>query len=102
MYARCNPRGGQRSRQQIAVMYGQPDAVSVADIEIGMRGHKRLRFAGRRIGKTIDIMVAITLGMGDADQGAKHEVLLHAEPGLAGEVFTANKEYFAARAPLCS
>ena len=51
-----------------------------------MRGEKRLRFGRRRIGKTVDIMMAVALGVADADQRAEREVLLHAKSGLAGQV----------------
>jgi len=44
-------------------------------------------------------MVAVALGMGDADQCAKREVLLDAEPGLTGEVLARHEEPFAACAP---
>ena len=48
----------------------EPDLVTVAGIEIGMRCKKCLRFGGRRIAKAVDIMMAVALGMGDADQRA--------------------------------
>ena len=77
----------------------EPDLVAVAGIEIGMRGEKRLRLRGRRIAKTVDIMMAVALGMGDADQRAERQILLHAEPGLAGQVLAGDEEFFAFRAP---
>ena len=64
-----------------------------------MRRQKRLRFGQWRIAKAIDIMVAVTLGMGDADQGAECQILLYAEPGLTGQVLASDEEFFAARAP---
>src|SRR5213596_3162150 len=44
-------------------------------------------------------MVAVALGMGDADQCAKREILLHAEADLTGQVLARYEEFFAARAP---
>ena len=78
-------------------MNRQPDAVAVASVEIGMRRKKGLCLHGGRVGKAIDIMVAVALGMGDADQCAKREVLLHREPGLTGQVFAGNEEPFPRR-----
>src|SRR6202790_5565028 len=80
----------------------QPDVASVADIEIGMRRQERLRLGGRRFRKTIDIMVAVALGVGDADQGAKREVLLHAKAGLTGQILAGDKESFVFGAPFRS
>ena len=77
----------------------EPDVVAVAGVEIGMRREKRLRLGGRRIGKAVDIMMAVALGMGDADQRAEREILLHAEAGLTGQVLAGDEEPFAARAP---
>ncbi len=51
-----------------------------------MRREKSLRLRCGRVGKAVDIMVAVALGVGDADQCAKREVLLHAEAGLTGQV----------------
>ena len=57
-----------------------------ADVEIGMRGEKRLRLGGRRVAKAVDIMMTVALGMGDADQRAEREILLHGQvpPGRSG------------------
>jgi hypothetical protein len=71
----------------------------VASIEVGVRRQKGVRLRGGRVSKAIDIMVAVALGMGDADQCAKREVLLDAEPGLTGQVLARHEESFAARAP---
>src|SRR5258706_4613471 len=89
----------QGSRQEIAVMYRQPYAVAVARVEVGMRREKGLRLHGGRVGKTIDIMVAVALGMGDAHQCAKPEVLLDAKARLTGPVLARYEDSFAARAP---
>ena len=70
----------------------EPDFVAVADIEIGMRREIRLRFSGRRIAKTVDIMVAVALGMGDADQRAEREILLHRQSRLAGQVLAGDED----------
>src|SRR5258706_13056337 len=99
MYPRGKAGRRQRSRQEIAVMYRQPYAVAVARVEVGMRREKGLRLHGGRVGKTIDIVVTVALGMGDADQCAKREVLLYAEAGLTGQVLARYEESFAARAP---
>ena len=61
-----------------------------------MRGEERLRLGGRRIAKAIDIVMAVALGMGDADQRAEREVLLHGKPGLTGQVLARDEEFFAA------
>ena len=42
-----------------------------------MGSEKRLRLGGGRFGKAIDVVMAVAFGMGDADQCAKREVLLH-------------------------
>src|SRR6478736_8278829 len=99
MNARCKTGRCQRFRQEIAVMDREPDAVAFARVEIGMRRKKGLGLRSGRIGKSIDIMVAVALGMGDANQCAKREVMLHAEAGLTGEVLTRYEKPFAARAP---
>src|SRR5713226_1056722 len=89
----------QRSRQQIAVLDRQPDIVSVVTIEIGMRCEVSPRLGGGRLGKTVDIVMAVALGMGDADQRTQREILLHAEAGLTGQVLARHEEFFASRAP---
>src|SRR4051794_8031931 len=99
MRAGRKARRGQRSGQQIAVVDRKPHGLSIADVEVGMRDEKRLRFAIGRIGKTIDVMMAVTLGVGDADQRAKREILLHAKPRLTGEVLAADEISLAANAP---
>ena len=44
-------------------------------------------------------MMAVALGVGDADQRAEREILLHGKPGLTGQVLAGDKEFLAARAP---
>ena len=61
------------------------DFFAIADVEIGMAGEKGFSLRGGRVAKTIDIVMAVALGVRNADQGAKREVLLHAEAGLAGQ-----------------
>src|SRR5260370_19220281 len=99
MDARCKTGRCQRSRQEIAVMDREPDAVAVARVEIGMRREKGLRLRRGRIGKSIDIVVTVARGMGDANQCVKREVLLDAEAGLTGQVLARYEKPFAARAP---
>src|SRR6476620_8887882 len=99
MDARCKTGRCQRSRQEVAVMDREPDAVAVARVEIGMRRDKGLRLRSGRIGKSIDIVMTVALGMGDANECAKREVLLHAEAGLTGEVLARYEKPFAASAP---
>src|SRR6202035_5640924 len=99
VHAGGKARYGQRPRQEIAAVNRQPDAVSIVAIEIGMSGTERLRLAGRRVAKAVDIMVAVALGVGDADQGAERKVLLHGKPGLTGQVLARDEEFFAFRAP---
>ena len=48
----------------------EADFLAVADIEIGMGGKEGFGLGRRRLAKTVDIMMAVALGMGDADQGA--------------------------------
>ena len=76
-------------------------------VEIGMRGRESLRFGGRRIAKAVDIVMAVALGMGDADEGAEREILLHGEARLAGQVLAGRRRtcsppalHFAARVAL--
>src|SRR3954453_22720188 len=45
-------------------------------------------------------MVTVALGMADADQCAKREVLLHREASLAGQVLACDEEFLSPRAPL--
>src|SRR4051812_7167800 len=79
----------------------EPDVVAVADVKVGMRRKESLRFRVRRTGKTIDIMMAVAFGMGNADQRAERQILLHAETGLTGEILAGDEKFFAARAPFC-
>src|SRR5258708_4900542 len=44
-------------------------------------------------------MMAVALGMGDADQGPEREILLHAETGLTGQVPAGDEVPSACRAP---
>ena len=44
-------------------------------------------------------MMAVALGMGDADQRAEREILLHGKARLAGQVLAGDEALFAARAP---
>ena len=80
-------------------MNREPDFVAVAGIEIGMRREIRLRFGGRRVAKAVDIMMAVALGMGDADQRAKREILLHRQSRLAGQILAGNEAFLAGGAP---
>ena len=73
----------------------KPDLVAVADIEIGMAGEKRLRLRERRVAKAIDVMMPVALGVGDTDQGAEREILLHGQAGLTGQVLAGDEEFFA-------
>src|SRR5579863_9953251 len=77
----------------------QPDRVAAAFVEIGVRGEKRLGLPSRRVAKTVDIMMAIALGVGDADQGTEREILLHTKSGLTGQVLAGDKKRFASAAP---
>ena len=77
----------------------EANLAAIAGVEIGMRGEEGIRLLCRRVGKAVDIMVAVALGMGDTDQGAEREVLLHGEPGLAGQVFARDEIFVALRAP---
>src|SRR3954451_19886548 len=88
-----------RSRQEIAVVNVQADALPGVGIEIGVRGGERLGLRGGRVTEAVDIMMAVTLGMGDADEGPKREILLHGKAGLAGQVLAGDEELLAARAP---
>src|SRR4029078_11667214 len=63
------------------------------------RGGERLGLRGGRVTEAVDIMMAVTLGMGDADEGPKREILLHGKAGLAGQVLSGDEELLAARAP---
>lgn len=81
-------------------MNGEADALPGVGIEIGMRGREGLRFGERRLAKTVDIVVAVALGVGDADEGTEREILLHGKARLTGEVLAGHEEPFAARAPL--
>ena len=42
-------------------------------------------------------MMTVAFGMGDADQGAEREVLLHAQAGLTGQVLAGDEEFFTVR-----
>ena len=37
-------------------------------------------------------MMAVALGMGDADQRAEREILLHGQAGLAGQVLAGDED----------
>src|ERR1700679_2930573 len=99
MHAGCKARRGQRVSREAAVMDGEPNLIAGARIKIAMRGEESARLIGWRIAKAIDIMMAVALGMGHPDQGPEREVLLHGEPGLAGQVFAGDEEFFALSAP---
>ena len=77
----------------------EPNLIAVADIEIGMRERESLRFSGRRLAKSVDIVMAVALRMGDADEGAEREILLHRQSRLASQVLAGDKTLLAARAP---
>ncbi len=77
----------------------EADFAAAAGIEVGMRGQKCFRLCGGRIGKAIDIMVAVALGMADPDQRAERKILLHGETGLAGQVLAGDEISLPAGAP---
>src|SRR5690242_8933958 len=89
----------ERSRQEIAIVNGEPDALPGIGIEIGMRGSEGRSFRGGRVAKTVDIVMAVALGMGDADEGTEREILLRGKAGLAGQVLAGNEEPRTLRAP---
>ena len=71
----------------------EPHPSSGFFIKVGMGREKRVRFRGRRIGKAVDIMVAVALGMRHPDKGPERGILLHAPARLAGQIFAGNKEF---------
>lgn len=80
-------------------MDGETDLVAVLGIKIGMCDQEGVSLRGRRIAKAVDIMVTVALGMGNADQRAEREILLHGQSGLAGQVFAGDEAFRAGRAP---
>src|SRR5215470_17730109 len=95
-------RGGetgrdQRSRQEIAIVNREADPAAIVSVKIGMRGHESLRLRQRRLGKAVDIVMAVALGMGHADESPQRQILLHGEAGLAGQVFAGYEVLYAAR-----
>jgi hypothetical protein len=78
---------------------GEADLASITLVEIGMSRQEGSRFGRRRVAKAVDIMVPVALGMGDADQRAEREILLHGKPGLTGQVLACDKVICAIRAP---
>src|SRR5437868_6106570 len=72
---------------------------TVADIEIGMASEKRFRLRRRRVAKAVDVVMAVALGVRHADQRAKRQILLHAKPGLAGQILAGDEGLVALRAP---
>lgn len=80
-------------------MNGEPDAPPGIGVEIGMRGGEGRSFGGGRIAEAVDIVVAVALGMGHADEGTECEILLHGKTCLAGQVLAGHEEPRAARAP---
>src|SRR3954471_14599118 len=99
MDRRRKSRCAKRSRQEIAVVNGETDALPRIGVEIGVRGGERLSLRGGRVTAAVDVVMAVAFGMGDADEGAQRKVLLHGEAGLAGEVLTGHEKSFAGRAP---
>src|SRR3954451_23867506 len=93
---------GQRSRQEIAVVNGKTDLSVRVSIEVRMCAEEHLGFRGRRSAKTIDIVMAVALGVGEADQRAEREILLHGKSGLAGKVLAGNEMPRTFRAPFRS
>ena len=81
-------------------MNREPDLASRACVEVGMASQKRIRLSGGRVAKTVDIVMAIALGVGDADQRAERQILLHGKARLTGEVLARNEAFFARCAPL--
>src|SRR6478735_9707722 len=77
----------------------EADFVAVATIEIGMGGKKGFRLGRRRVAKTVDIMMAVALGVGDAEQRAKRQILLHAKAGLAGQILAGDESLVTFGAP---
>ena len=80
-------------------MDGEANLAARGAVQIRMRCEKRLRLGGGRVAKAVDIMMAVALGMGDADQRAERKILLHGKARLAGEVLAGDEEFRAARAP---
>ena len=64
----------QRFRQEIAVVNGQADGIAAAGVEIGMRHEKCAGFTERRAVESIDIVMAVAFGMGDADERSERSV----------------------------
>src|SRR5262245_58928581 len=96
------PICGERSRQEIAVVNLELDVSAGILVEIGMRGSEGPRLGRRRVAKPVDIEMAVALGVGDADESAEREILLHGESGLAGQVLSGHEVVFTARTPLRS
>src|SRR3954471_2735665 len=95
----CESGNGERSGGQIAVVDLQHDDILIAAVEIGMGLQEGFGLACRREAETIDIVMAVALGMRRAEQRAEREILLHAEAGLAGEILAGDEMRRALRAP---
>src|SRR5712675_3136983 len=80
-------------------MNREANLVGVADIEIGVGGKEGFRLGRRRVAKTVDIMMAVALGMRNPDQRAKREILLHAKACLAGQILTGDEGLVTLGAP---
>ena len=60
---------------------------------------KASRLGRGRIGEAVDIMMTVALGMGDAEQRAERQILLHGKAGLAGQILAADEIALPGRAP---
>src|SRR5262249_55172908 len=76
-------RGGERARRYRAITDRKPHLATGLVVKIRVRSQERLGFDGRCIGEAIDIMVAISLSVGEAVEGDQRSVLLDANPRLA-------------------
>src|SRR5262249_44736290 len=62
-------QGGERARRYRAITDRKPHLATGLVVKIRVRGQERLGFDGRCIGEAIDIMVAISLSVGEAVEG---------------------------------
>src|SRR4030081_3171775 len=89
MSAACKACGRQRSEIEDTTLDRQADVVAAGFIEAGLCDEEGLplRAAGVLAGEAIDIMMAVALDVGEAEQADQRQILLHRESCLGGEIF---------------
>ena len=86
----------ERANGKAAIFDFHPDGAAAALVKVGMRREKGVLLALRHSRHAVDVMVAIALDMGQAEQVHEGNILLQGQARLRREIFARHEISLAA------